>query len=252
MAFRGSAATANASVGTSVAVTVSGIGGAGPQLNDIILMYVQGGGANGHAETVTFPTGFNPITGLSPLYDTSNGSTTAIAMKVGTASEPTSYTATYGISDFLTSQVLVFSGRNTTTPFSAVAVTTETNASASPAPFALTGLTAVAGDDVVQIVNSAYYQGNAETFAPPAGYTNGRIDYATTTFSQVASSCSLINATAGATGTNGGVLTYGVGPSVTYSAFQLSIALASAAATLFRKTLSGIGTRVGSRQAQTP
>lgn len=238
MALRGSATQVNTSPSATLSIAVSGIGGTGPQLNDIIVLAFSGGGGGGSAETVTFPTGFLPVTGLPAMYGAMTGITYAVAYKIGTGSEPSSYTVGASLTDYMTVDCWVFSGRSITAPFSAVAATSETAFPASPATLALTGLTAVAADDVLELAFLGYNPGFSggslvASLAAPAGYSNARTDFdPPTSFSQVLAGCTLINAAGGATGTNGGVVTYsgaGGSPLVSYAGFELSVAVAPAA-----------------------
>jgi hypothetical protein len=109
-ALRGTAATANSSTASSISVTVSGIGGSGPQLNDIIIIFIEGGG--GSSQTFAYPSGFSAIPGLSNIALTT-GNTVGVAYKIGTGSEPSSYSIGYSTTDYLAARVWCFSGRNT-------------------------------------------------------------------------------------------------------------------------------------------
>src|ERR1700722_5474181 len=117
MALRGTASVSNTTTNATVTVTVTGIG---ILANDIVLLLVQSGGST--SNTLTFPTGFAAITGLTNQAE--GGATTqGAAYKVASGSEPSTYSVTANHTDFMTIECRVYSGRNTSTPFTATAKT---------------------------------------------------------------------------------------------------------------------------------
>jgi hypothetical protein len=227
MALRGVASQGNTSASTTVTVTVSGIGGTGPQAGDIVLLMVGGGG--GTTATFTYPSGFAPISGLANQAVSGVG-TQGIAYKVAGGSEPSSYTVTSSINDFQTVHCRVYSGRNTVAPFTATQASSTTFSGTSPETYAFTALTAAAGDDIVLQMGNQYYDGtNAPGYAPPAGYGNGNSVFGAAQFSPVITASDKLNASAGSSGTNGGVITVAGATNLGYGTFALALAAGAAA-----------------------
>lgn len=229
MALRGIANQSNTTTSTTCVVTVSGIGGSGPQLNDIILLMINGGG--GGTNTITFPSGFNTITGLTNINIGAGTDTMAIVYKIGTASEPATYTVTSSANDFQTVQCRCYSGRNTTSTFSATAQTNSTAAGNTPLTCAITGLTAVANDDIVLLMGNS----NNNTVAAsgcgltvPSGWANESTGFGAVAFSTPVYGCDFVNNSGGATGTLAPVITASTLYSVNaYAGYVISLAQGS-------------------------
>jgi hypothetical protein len=217
-AFRGSAGQANATASTTVTVTVSSIG---IQNGDIVLFFMNANTASG---TLTQPTGFSAVPGIS--QNIISNTVSMVWYKVAGASEPSTYTATSSASDIHTGEVRVYSGRNTASPFTAVATTAEAFLT-SPGSIALTGVTAALGDDVVWLVGNASGSGVATpALTNPSGFANQNIFYDATAFSPPILSCDSVNVSAGATGTLTGTETWS--PLAAYGGYVLSLAKAAA------------------------
>ena len=227
MAFRGEAAIASAGSQPYLTVTVSGIGGSGPQLGDMILLAAL---SSGGSVSFTFPSGFNAISGLSQIGI--NGSTSfAIALKIGTSSEPASYQVSVGTSGYMSLDCRVYSGRSGA--FTNVAETLSTDAGTAPATLNVTGLTAASGDDVAMFVGfDNGWTNGAYTYhlSLPSGFAN-RIDplpFGAVTFGTLLGSSDYANNPGGALGTLQPIFSSSAGsPDVYYGAFVLSMATAS-------------------------
>lgn len=213
---------ANASSSTTVAVTVTGIG---IQQNDIVLLVGMCGGSGTLTPNCT---GFTSISGLSNVNI--NGGTFYALWKVAGASEPSSYTVTPGNTNQFTLQCRVYSGRNTSAPFSAKVSTGVQGPTLLPGTYAASAVTAVAGDDV--IVFYAIEGPNSSdtfTFGTPTGFANPLTTSAGGTFTPPLFSADLVNASAGSTGTISSSVSDSDGKSLDWGAY--TIALASGAAT---------------------
>lgn len=224
MAFRGSASTVNASSGNTCAITVSGIGIA---LNDIILFFASGGGN----DTFTYPSGFTAVPGLSNIRVNAAGDgELGVAYKVATSTEVSATTLTVSTNQspgWMGGHIRVYSGRNTSTPFSAVSSTANTAASGNPLNFTLTGLTASAGDDIVQIVAVSFGTEATSYTTPPSGFANSAILDNGGNFQANLAAADKVNSSGGATGNlTGAVATFG--GSYAYGGYVLSLAAPSA------------------------
>lgn len=228
MAFRGAASQANSSTSTSVVVTVSSIGGTGPQLNDIVLFYMDGGGGGG-TSTLTPPSGFSAVPGITQTlnFNTQN----MVWYKVATASEPSTYTATSNVNDFHAAQVRVYSGRNTSSPFTTVS-TFHVSSGSSPMSVDINGLTAAASDDLV-IIGGLDNQSNGTTnysYTAPSGYANAQMGTVNVAFATASFGADKVNASAGATGTVSGSLTF-TGTGGDTGGWLIALAVAAAGTT---------------------
>lgn len=180
MALRGFANQANATASTSAVVTVSGIG---IQLNDIVLLLMNGGGSG--TNTYTYPSGFNAVPTLSNINVDSGFNTLGVAYKVASASEPSTYTVTSTSNDFQTLHCRAYSGRNTSSPFTASSTTASTAAGSFPIAVSMTGLTAANGDDIVLWLGATGNgSSNTETMTltGPTGFSdqgaiNGQVNF---------------------------------------------------------------------------
>lgn len=216
MALRGKASAAVAS-NTTASVNVSSIG---IQPGDIILALVAGGG--GGTNTYTYPSGFVAVPGLA--NQANSQATQGIAYKVADGSETTTLAVVSSVTDFLTVQMRVYSGRNTASPFTAVAVSGN-NFADSGVALTVGSVTAAAADDAVIFVASAAYDGStSESYAPPTNFANGDCIFALAQFSPVIAACDWVNAPSGATGTAGGTITAVGRTGLTYCGFALSLA----------------------------
>jgi hypothetical protein len=204
MALRGQAANSTTSPATSVTVTVSGIG---ILANDIVIFMM-----NSNSPTLTPPSGFNPISGITQISGI--GGSTALMMwyLVAGGSEPSTYTATASSSDLQTGVVCVFSGRSTSSIFDA----TQTQAAVggpSPVGFSFTGFTpSQAGDDLLVFVGTnnfpTVYASPLISASAPAGFANSINSYGSVAYSPVGSAISNQAISASATGTISGVETW--------------------------------------------
>jgi hypothetical protein len=228
MAWRGSAGgTAVTGGNAQVVITVSGIGGIGPQLNDLVILQVIAG--SGQTASCT---GFSNVPGLSAIALTDSGQSYAILLyKIAGAGEPSSYTITLsGNSQPIAADCNVFSGRNTSTPFTAV---NQVAPAAGPFPISIpiTTVTAAAGDDLLFVCADGSNKGsNTSALTPPSGFT-GTLDtnaILATAYTTV-HSCNQTNVSGGATGTITGTITSASGANTNPGGFLLSIAQAASA-----------------------
>lgn len=178
----------------------------------------------GAAPTFTLPSGFSTIPGLADQSCSGDETMMGLAYKVATGSEPTTYVVTSSTAGFSTVVCRAYSGRNTVSPFTAVAATAN-QVNNAPFTYALTGLTPAGSDDVVQFVGNQFYQGSAPNCNAPPGYANALTSFATTTNVPIIGSCDYQGATNGVvTGTNGGLFTCGTLTGLGYCAQQISLA----------------------------
>lgn len=226
MAFRGSAVVAGS--GTTQTVTVTGIG---IQLGDIVLLSLTEAMTN----TPTFPAGFAQVPGTSPAVNDGN-SHNIVFYKVATSTEVAASTlAVTGVSFGGALTCRVYSGRNTSSPFTTQSQTAHGTAAAFPVTFSITGLSATAGDDVVVFVGEQITAGSTAatlSYTPSAGFANGVLaNDIITTNAQWTGSSDILN-TSGSTGTIAGsiAVTSGAGPGQTgYLAQVISLAQAATA-----------------------
>lgn len=229
MALRGSATQANSTSSTSAIVTVGGIG---IQNNDIVVLLMNGGGSG--TNVYTYPSGFNAVPGLSSINLFSGFNTLDVAYKVAGGSEPSTYTVTSPSNDFQTLHCRVYSGRNTSSPFTAVATTVSTAAASFPISLAMTGLTAVSGDDIILWAGAT---GNGEngsevlSLTGPAGFGNQGAASGAVSFSSRIAFADYVNNPGGATGTLSATWSNTISANpFAYAGFVLSLAQAAAAA----------------------
>lgn len=165
-AFRSCGAVAT---GSSIGASINSPPGV--QTNDVvvlILLYAT-------TPTITLPSGFADVTGSPHQFNVvsrnDSGYKMSVATRIAGASEPASYSVTWTGTYAWEGVTCAFSGRNTTTPVTA-AQTTSAAGSASPVTVALTGITAVTGDDVLWLPTGSKNSATVPTWAVPAGYTN--------------------------------------------------------------------------------
>lgn len=228
-ALRGTAQNGLSVAATSITVDVSAIG---IQDGDVLICTVEVGGTG--TATFTWPSGFAVPSGLSTinLAYIAGANTLGIAYWVVSGTVPTSVTITSSQSDRLAAQCRDYSGRNTTSPFTAVAQTGSTTLSAtSPATFAMTGLTAVTGDDIVIMAgfnNGKTGSAYTYTFSGPSGYANAITEFAGTQYDEILGSADQVNAAGGATGTINSTITASVSVPPSAGGYVLAVAPAAA------------------------
>jgi hypothetical protein len=209
----GSASQANTTSSTTCVITH----GLTILTNDVILLYIDGGGSG--TNTYTWPSGFGVIPGISNVDIASGFTTLGMNYKIAGGSEPSSYTITSSSDDFQTGHIRVYRGRNVLAPFTAVATTASTGVGAWPIAVAANGLTSASGDDIVLLLGAT---GNSTPTSPvltgPTGFIDQGSLYGGVTFSPVIAFADLIMSSGGPTGTlsatwsnsgSGGPLAYG-------------------------------------------
>lgn len=223
---------ANTAAATTCVVDVSGLS---IQNGDIVVALFASGGVT---PTLTFPSGFSAISGCPQKDLSGNGGNTRVAVASKIASgEPSTYTFTSSATDFLSAMVRVFSGRSAT-QFSATNSTQVAAASIS-LTYAISGVTAVQGDDICLLIGGSADNTTTFTYTPPAGFTNGLIGCSqSTSFSPILTGATLANASAGATGSLAGSINKTAG-SLTYAYNGYVIAVAAAAVRPPSMTLLG-------------
>jgi hypothetical protein len=221
MALRGTAGQANTAAASSCVVTVSGIGIAAGDI--ILLLYASGGGGT---LTLSFPSGFNAISGCADgACAASATSTTGVRYKVATGSEPTTYTCTSGVTDWMSLQCRVYSGRSAT-QFTATQETSGASA-ATPVTYAISGVTASSHDDVCVLIGGSPNNNSSgtSTYTPPTNFANGLETVSLTNqFSPILASSDDVNVSSGATGTLGGSMTFSTSQNYAYRAYLVSMA----------------------------
>jgi hypothetical protein len=225
MATRGIATQVNLTSSTTVVVTVSGIGGIGPQLHDLLLATLVMGG--GGADTVTPPSGWSAIPGYTVINLGSGQATQRGYYKIATASEPTTYTFTVSINDFHSCLISCHSGRNITSPFTAINLGTPVASASPPVSFSSSGVTTATGDDVVEHIGVnalGFSGGQVLTYTPPSGFGNATAPNPTVSFSETFCYCDKQGVVAGPTGTIGGTLNNTGGGSANYAIIVMSLA----------------------------
>ena len=220
MAWRTNSGTANSGTGTTVTVTQSGI-----QLNDIVLLVGMCGGSG--TLTPTSP-GFSAAPSLSNVNV--NGATFYALWKLAGASEPGSYVVTPGDTDYFTCQLVAASGRNTGSPFTAVASTGVQGPTTLPTTYAANAVTAALGDDVlvfygVEGANSS----DTLTFGTPSGFSNTLDTANNATFNPSQFTAYMANVAAGSTGTISSSVSDTGSKSLHWAAYTISLAAASGA-----------------------
>lgn len=196
MAFRNATSLTGTSTTPNTAVPT------GAAIDDIVLLF-----ASVDSTTATFatkwPAGFTAIADIDLTHD---GQAEGWAWKRLTAADTGSYTlAAVGISTQWICMAVCLSGRDTTNPPVFSAATQNNTANATPVTISATGVTALAGDDLVWAsLPDNKITGNVTGHTPPSGYTE-KLDVGTAfTYGSIAV---LENASAGATGTVSGTLT---------------------------------------------
>ncbi len=171
----------------------------GVALNDIVLQFIW---TNGTTTAITWASGFTLIVeanGTGPNRDLGH-SQLHVAWKLATGSEPSTYVNSIVGSINWQGFAACWSGRNTTSPVTASAAT-NASGTVSPVTYALTGVTAAAGDDLLWYPSEFGGIAGTAVWTPPTGFA-GRITYqpgGTTSPGQNLSTKD--GASAGATGT---------------------------------------------------
>lgn len=226
MALRG---TANAVVDPSATTVTLNVVSIGIQQNDIVLLRLDAGGSG--TLTPTFPSGFAAVPGLS--NQNVNGGTHSIAYKVAGASEPSTYVITPGNTSLQAAECRVYSGRNTSAPFTAVAATAP-SATALPGTYSATGVTAATGDDVVVMYAvEGPNSGDPKTFSTPTGFANPLTTDNGQLFDPSLFSADHVNVSSGATGTISTSVTDISNKTLTWGAYVIAIASGGAGADTF-------------------
>ena len=208
MAYIGSSIAPIASRVTSVNVSSSltppgGGSPVKPPAGTLVLAMMQGGT---NVATLTPPSGWTAIPGC-PQQVTGNVGTQGAWYRVFDGSEGASFTFQSNQSDFQTVALLGFSGRNTSSPFTATADTPQ-EFGASPFVLVCNPVTAAAGDDVVILGGNRFFNGtNAVSYAPPTGFGNANCVYANVQYSPVAFWSIQQNVVPGSYGGAGGTIT---------------------------------------------
>src|ERR1700733_12901683 len=217
------------SIGTATATTIAtGTLSSAPPSGSVVLIAIsQGGNGNGSA-TIS---GFSTVPGLSVLsLPTSASSYCTILYKIAGGSEPTSYTATLNSSNFAATTCWVFTGRNTSSLFTAVSSAVASATAATPLSIAIPGVTAAAGDDVLWVSALSNSQGNGNpgpSFTPPTGLSNAITETSTTSFTVGMVGACETNVPAGITGPLTGSVAYTGGGSNSWGGYVISLAIAS-------------------------
>lgn len=160
--------------------------------------------------------GEGTVTLMAPQYLVATGSEGTITIKVASSSHFYSVTAR------------AYTGRGTANPFVVTPVQTGPVAQATgPITFSLTGLTANAGDDIVQFLGGGQASSTSDTFsfAQSSGFGNKVIEQAAaTSFAPIQESADNTNVSAGATGTLTGTLNNTSGVQFGYGGYVISLA----------------------------
>ena len=242
MAYIGHSSNSTTVRATSVTVSTSLTppGGVGSPVKapagTVVLAMMQG---DNNTATLSPPAGWTAIPNC-PQQVTGNVNVQAAWYRVFDGTEGASYTFTSSANDYQTAVLLGFSGRNTSSPFTA-SIATPNQFSASPLVLSCNPVTAAAGDDVVILGGNRWYNGsNAVNYAPPVGFGFGNSVYANVLYSPVAFYSVDQNVAAGSYGAAGGTITVPVDTtSQGATAYVVSLAQNTAAATY--SSFSGTG-----------
>lgn len=186
---------------------------------------------------ITDPAGFTAGASLTPaLADQSFGTASHhIAVKIAVSADagfPT-YTQTASYVGSWAQQIRVYSGRvnsSVAAAFSNTAATAVGSASSTPYSYPITGVTALAGDDIVVFAGGVYSNVATAISTAISGYANGvNTNDAAAGNQTFVDGLDLVNSPAGATGTLAASITAGSAVTVTPGAFVLSLPSASSA-----------------------
>ena len=199
-AFRSCGAVAS---GTSVGASIASPSGVA--LNDVVVLIVL----YATTPTIALPSGFTDVTGSPHQFNVVSRNDSSYKMSISTriasASEPASYSITWTGSYPWLGVSCAFSGRNTSATVTADAITSAAG-TVSPVTFALTGITAASGDDLLWIAGLSK-NGTAPTWTAPTGLASQiQGDYASSPYPHFNLSTEN-NIASGATGTLSGTET---------------------------------------------
>ena len=194
---------ANSAIGTSSngSVTVSGTGFTGATM---ILLEIQSCGGTGF--TITWPTGFSLLTSADD-DGAHNGGPCELVIGWGTT--------------VASSYLITIAGGSSTNPIAIAAAWSETSSSAptnyaatneivagaSPVSIPLTGVTALAGDDIAWFGSVNYATAGTWVFTAPTSYTSQQTIQQTGTYTGAANLSTRDGVSAGATGVITGTAT---------------------------------------------
>src|ERR1700722_11375929 len=119
MATRGTQAVINTAAATTVVFTYASMTPAAPQVGDVCTVLIIAGG---NTTTITPPSGYTAIPGTTSIA-TASGALLKVYSHVYGSSEPSTVTFTCNQSDFHSGEIRANSGRNTSSPFTAVSQT---------------------------------------------------------------------------------------------------------------------------------
>jgi hypothetical protein len=220
MAWRGSAGATSASAATTLAVTFPVTCNAG----DIIILHVSSGGSS--SLTFSCP-GYSAVTGLSNVGYIGASGTLGALYKVAAGGETAATVTKSATADFMALQCNIFSGRNTTTPFTG-ATTSAAQFGSSPQSIACGTITAAAGDDLLFLTGEGNNVSNTSpTLTVPSGFANKLDTFSAVTNVPGANSCNHVNVSAGATGTITGSIAFTGGANNDAAGYMISIAAAA-------------------------
>jgi hypothetical protein len=220
MAWRGSAGATSPSAATTLAVTFPVTANAG----DIIVLHVSSGGSS----VLTFTcSGYSAVPGLSNVGYIGASGTLGALYKVAVGGETAATVTKSSTADFMALQCNIFSGRNTTTPFTG-ASTSAAQFGSSPQSIACGTITAAAGDDLLFLTGEGNNVSNTSpTLTVPSGFANKLDTFSAVANVPAANSCNQVNVSAGATGTITGSIAFTGGANNDAGGYMLSIAAGS-------------------------
>lgn len=221
MAWRGSAGATSPSAATTLAVTFPVTANAG----DVIVLHVSSGGSS----TLTFTcSGYSTVPGLSNVGYIGASGTLGALYKVAAGGETAATVTKSSTADFMALQCNIFSGRNTTTPFTG-ASTSAAQFGSSPQSIACGTITAAAGDDLLFLTGEGNNVSNvSQTLTAPSGFSNVLNTFSAVANVPGANSCNQTNISAGATGTKTGSIAFTGGANNDAGGYMLSIAQGAA------------------------
>lgn len=170
--------------------------------------------------TITLPTGVTHFTGSPSTIGSGDSQRFAAGYKAETGTPPASYTFSTTGSQAKSCGVMAFSGTDTSDPIDAQSLNTDTTSEASPKTIDLTAIT-VGGDsyDVLAYYAVDWDSTNAETHAPPSGWTE-RIDIHSGGFAGLGAATTTLNS-----GDTGALTAQGTCASSSGGAFGLLVSL---------------------------
>lgn len=232
MAWRGSQGATSASAATTLTVTLPVTANAG----DIIILSISSGGSS--ALTFSCPTYLtiaSAVAALSNIAYTIAAGTFGALYKVAAGGETAATVTKSGSADFMAIQANVFSGRNTSAPFTAGSSAGSTGGS-SPTSIPCGTITAAAGDDLLYMTGEGNNVSNTSpTLTAPSGFSNVLNTFSAVSFVPGANSANNVNfnsGAGGATGTVTGTITFTGGANNDSGGFLLSLAAASGGASI--------------------